>query len=876
MANLDLKVLCIDDDAILLEKFKKSIVAAGYTPSVFSDPTEAVRAFVKDRDNVVIVLSDFQMPGMTGLEARAAIGEDLGNVPFVILTNKITKEIAVEGFSKGITAFCEKPNDEQEFAAIIARYGAARAELINETKALESVFLEESGAIIEALDPLLLSLDSDRTNPDKLNAIFRGVHTIKGSSGVLSTNVVTRYVHRYEDIISGITKGKTELTDNVYEVLLKGLDRVKELVAAVAAKTIGNLNLDALLDELDFERKNKIAESPLAKGHQMVAAQPHPGGAAGGQTVKNQKDSIAVPIEMLDKLSSFSGEITVIRNMVNKLVKGLERQYSGNKEIHTLGELLDEMHKINSTIQTHITDLRKVPLSGVLKPVPRIIRDLAKDLNKSIALKIEGDKIRVDNGLATVCSNSIVHLVRNSADHGLEVPASRRAAGKPEQGTITINCAEVGEEVHISVGDNGRGLNYKALRNKAVEKGIYTAAQVAELTDQQIAEVIFKSGFSTAEKVTDVSGRGVGMDMVKSSVEAVGGKITIDSRPGDGTTFTMKLPIPKSVLIITSLLVEAGDRVFAVPQDSIRRVLRIEPSKFKSMVAMASLGRTLCCDGEIYPLVSLHQILGIPPKQESLHDSDAKEVTGTIEILILETDRMVYALQVDSIQDAEEIVVKAIQSYFNTSSAFAGATFMGDGTVGLILDVKGLAKLSGIDSQTDAAQLAANTEGAQGAGLEGTHSDARSFLLFRLGNKALFGVPLEQVFRLEEFEASRVQRSGGEQVIIYRDSVMPLYSMDKLLNLSTRPGAGAASPGKPSSDNLTAGNGKRRIMAIVAKNKQGFQGLEVESIEDIAETDQELIDNIRDRVGVVGNAFIRDNNVTIVDIDTVISRSLSA
>jgi len=875
MASSDLKVLCIDDDAILLEQFRKHIVAAGYVPAVFNDPRDAVRAFAREKENIVIVLSDYQMPVMNGLEVRGAIGAEMGSVPFIVMANELTKEMAVEGLAKGITAFSEKPHDAAEFAAIVERYGKARADLISESRALESVFIEESSAIIEELDPLLLSLDSDRNNPDKLNVLFRGVHTIKGSSGVLTSNVVTRFVHRYEDIISGITKGKTELTDEVYEVLLKGFDRVKQLIAAVTAKTLGNIDLGELLGELDFEKKRNVVESNAGKnaspgGVAHAAAAP----AGGGQATKGQKDSIAVPIEMLDKLASFSGEITVIRNMVNKLVKGLERQYAGNKEIHTLGELLDEMHKINSTIQTHITDLRKVPLSGVLKPIPRIIRDLSKELSKSIALKIEGDKLRVDNGLATVCSNSIVHLVRNSADHGLEDPATRRAAGKPEQGTIVVNCVEAGEEIHISVSDDGRGLNYKALRNKAVERGIYTAAQAAELSDQQLAEVIFKSGFSTAEKVTDISGRGVGMDMVKSSVEAVGGKITIESKPGEGASFTMKLPIPKSILIITSLLVEAGDRVFAVPQDSIRRVLRIEPHKFKSMVAMASLGRTLCCEGEIYPLVSLHQILGIPPKQESLHDPDAKEVQGTIEILILETDRLRYALQVDNIQDAEEIVVKGIQSYFNTRSAFAGATFMGDGTVGLILDVKGLAKLSGIEAQQENTEATAMESANSATDISDGADESRSFLLFRLSNKALFGVPLEQVFRLEEFDSSKVQRSGGERVIIYREGVMPLHSFDSLLNLSTR-GQPALSAGKPTPEHLTAA-GTRRITAIVAKGKNGFHGLEVESIVDIAESSGGLIDSVRDRIGVVGNTFIRDHNVTIIDIDKVITKSQSA
>ena len=546
MANFDLKILCVDDEPSILALYESTIKEDGFTPILCSDPLQAVNIYKEQQSSILLVISDYQMPQMTGFEFRKAVMVEDQSIPFIVVSSYVSKDMALAALNLKIEAFYDKPVLDADLSKIIEKYAKSRMELIRESQVLESVFIEEASTILDEMDSVLLALDHDRSSQEKINLIFRGAHTIKGSSGVLSSDVITRYVHKYEDIISAVKKGQTEFTDSIYEILLKGYDRIKELVSAAGEKKLANYRLDALLPELEVDKNSTKKEGPKktdTPAAQTVAAGP----------VQKAKDTISVPISMLEQLSSCSGEITVIRNMVNKLVKGLELQYVGNRDIQNLGELLEEMHKINGTIQTHITDLRKVPLTGVLKPIPRIIRDLAKDLNKSIDLVIEGDKLRVDNALATVCSNSLVHLVRNSADHGIESLAVRRELGKPESGTINIKCKEVGEEVQISIQDDGKGIDPKMIRNKAIEKGIHTAQQLSEMNEQQILGIIFASGFSTAAKVTDVSGRGVGMDMVRSSVEAVGGQIHIESKPGKGSTFLLKLPIPKSVLIITAL-----------------------------------------------------------------------------------------------------------------------------------------------------------------------------------------------------------------------------------------------------------------------------------------------------------------------------------
>jgi len=447
--------------------------------------------------------------------------------------------------------------------------------------------------------------------------------------------------------------------------------------------------------------------------------------------------------------------------------------------------------------------------------------------------------------------------VRNSADHGVELPAERLAAGKPESGSVHIKCFEANDHVNISIADDGRGIDYLKIKAKALEKGLFTADQLASMNEQQALGIIFASGFSTAAKVTDVSGRGVGMDMVKSSVEAVGGQINIESKPGHGSTFTLRLPIPKSVLIINSLVVESAKHCFAVPQDSILRVLRIEHEQYHQMVQNAATGIVLRRDDTIYPLVDLKDVLQLPSPP-----LDAAPATGIVEILILRAGALLFALRVDGILDSEEIVVKRLQSCFNPENVYAGATFMGDGSVGLILDVVGLAVLAGVTPSASEQAVMAH-ESQQSKIDQEIPIVTRDYLLFSFGAKTLFGAPLDQVFRLEELDPKKVQMSGAKRVIIYRDCAMPIYSIEKLLKL--------AAP-----DNGTKDLEKERIAVIVARNNEGYVGFEVSKVIDIASSGEKVSDAIRDRIGVAGNAFINERSVTILDLPAVLKYSMTS
>ena len=841
MENVDLKILWIEDEPDFLEIAKNIIIKTGYIPLVAQSPEEGIKLFKEEINNIVLVLCDYMMPIMNGFEVRKATLPFGESVPFGIVSAYVTKQMALDALGLKICGFFDKPFQIENMIEVIKKESENRASFLKESKILEGIFIEEATSILDDIEPALLSLENDRTNLEILKTISRGAHTLKGSSGCLTNNIITKYVHKYEDLVSALQKNTLNLTDDIYDILFKGFDRIKELINSISNKKLNNYNIDLLLPEVTIDlNKNKVdkqeninKENNKNNDHQ----------------VQKLKDNIAVPIYMLDELSGFSGEITVIRNMVNKIIRTLEQKYNDNKDIQNLGELFDEMNKINSTIQNRITDLCKVPLSSVFKPIPRIIRDLSKELGKNIFLKIEGENLRVANSLVVVCSNSLIHLVRNSADHGIELPEDRIKLSKPEMGTIHINCIEDNNDVIISIKDDGKGLDLEKIRQKAIEKELYTDKQLSLMSEQQTYEIIFASGFSTAAKLTDVSGRGVGMDMVKSSVEAVGGKIEINSKLGEGTTFKLKLPKPKSVLIINSLLVQCLDRWFAVPQDSIVSVLSLEKEKYSQMVKSLSFGEVLHYGNHLYPLLELKKVL----KLDNISLNQEKNV---FDILILQTDHFTYALQVDGILDSEEIVLKRLNPCFNYKGIYSGATFMGDGSIGLILDVKNIALASGIKLENIKAEM---SKIKSNQNLVKENNSLINYLLFKIESKSTYGIPLKNVFRLEEIDKSKIQYSGANKVITYRDGIMPIYSMENILNLSKK------------SDLID--EQRDQLSVIVLENIEGYMGFEVPKIIDIVLGDNEIKKEVRDRVGVLGNAFIQDHTVTILDMPSVLMKT---
>ena len=720
---------------------------------------------------------------------------------------------------------------------------------LDEKQALELGFLEEASALVEEIEPLILELEQNPSNADALNIIFRNIHTIKGSSGFFDQNPIPDFLHRFEDVLSKMKSGKLAVTQNSVTVMLTALDVTRQMLAAMRNHVPWEGSVDESVKMFDMhstpsasgpgammsdEKKNEEQrhEEPRSEEHR-------PDLKADSKT----REAIQVPVQMLDEFMELSGEITVIRNMVNKLVRVIEKETPGNRNVSLLGELLDEMHKINSNVQGRLTELRKVPAGRILKSLPRAVRDLSATLGKEIELNLDGEDLRLDTAVAQVLGESLVHLVRNAIDHGIESPGERTASGKSKIGKMDVSLHEQGDEILAIIRDDGTGLDPAKIRKKLVSDGKFSEAEVSAFSESRLFPMIFEPGFSTAAKVTGISGRGVGLDMVRSSVEKLRGRIEIESKLKAGTTFTLRLPIPKSVLIVSSLLVQAEGKAFAVPQDRIVRLIRVADAHHQKMVRFMEGGVVLDFHGDLIPVVDLGTVLELRSAMPRL-DGDADLAS----LVIIQGETGVFACYVDAILDSEEIVMKKVGPQLEGRKAFAGATFMGDGTVGLILNVDGIVELSGVHVNHSDTRKHSKTTNI---------TNKNDILLVDINVPGDFGVPMDSVYRLEDFEGGTVKDSMDRSIVVYREQAMPLVDLSLILK------AGMDGTFTPRPINM---QGRERAFALVFKTKSGqFFGCVVDQIKDFISIAEDLRSTNRSYESIKGSVIIDQRVISILD-----------
>jgi len=487
---------------------------------------------------------------------------------------------------------------------------------------------------------------------------------------------------------------------------------------------------------------DKTKEKALKQGLEADAKE------GGGGGMANQ--SIRVNLDILESLMQMVGELVLTRNQLMQVVR--------NREDRELKSPLQQLSQITSELQESIMKTRMQPISTAWSKFPRLIRDLSHELNKKIDLKMIGEHTELDRQLLEMIKDPLTHMVRNSCDHGLETGDMRVAAGKSEIGTVTLSAYHEGGHIIIEIADDGRGINLERVKQKAIENGIASADEIDALSDDQIMQFIFRAGFSTAEKVTSVSGRGVGMDVVRTNIEKIGGTIALASKVGKGSTFHIKIPL--TLAIVSVLIVESHAQRFAIPQLNVIELVRVgTESEYK--LEHINHSPVLRLRDKLLPLVSLRDILGQPEAEVS---EDAYEGY----IAVIRVGASDFGLVVDRIHDTEEIVVKPVSRLLDGIAVYSGNTILGDGSVIMILDPNGLAKALGdldLSSRNDMA-------------MQKTGEKMTSFLVFRAGEGAPKAVPLELVSRLEEIDCSKVERSGQNPVIQYRGDLMRLHSVN--------------------------------------------------------------------------------------------------
>ncbi|MSR32982.1 MAG: chemotaxis protein CheA [Gemmataceae bacterium] len=661
-------------------------------------------------------------------------------------------------------------------------------------------FIIECHENLGALETDLLGLEKT-TGKEKLKAIFRAFHTIKGSAGFLGFSKLEKLTHAAETLLGKLRDGALTASLPIINVLLSVLDATKALLTQVE-KTgeegafdpgvlIGNLQALAssqagpgAKEKTPSMQKPKEEPPPSPVGltvttsHASIISQEKtPGFLAGsqisasgmGSVVESQiadKSNLAdatvrIHTHILDKLLELASELVLARNRV--------LQCSSKLNEPSLTAAARQVNKITTNLQENLMKTRMQPIRNLFSKLPRLVRETANDLGKKVRLEMAGAETELDKTLLEAVKEPLIHLVRNAIDHGIELPSRREAAGKPAEGVLFLYAYHESSQVNLVISDDGAGIDLKRVRQKALEKSLLSEAQAASLNDTAAIQLLFLPGFSTAEKLSTISGRGVGMDVVKSHMEKIGGSIEVQSKEGKGTTVHLRIPL--TLTILRALSVMAGGESLAIPQANITELLRLEGEKLARQVEKVPAGLLLRYREKLVPLLFLGEIL-------SGKENPDADLPSSMAILLLQTDDVQFGLVVDAVSDTHEIVVKPLPRKLKDLSCYSGATINSEGRVQLILDVHGLARwMALLDKRKEEGSRKEISSSEITPGAEKTGS----LLLVADADDSRFAIPLEEVERLEVFDPGQMERSGSRLVAQYREGVLPLIDFGDLV-----------------------------------------------------------------------------------------------
>jgi two-component system, chemotaxis family, sensor kinase CheA len=557
--------------------------------------------------------------------------------------------------------------------------------------------------------------------------------------------------------------------------------------------------------------------------------------------------AIRVDVGLLDKLMTLVGELVLARNQI--------MQFSTSQEDAAFLGTVQRLNLLTTELQANVMKTRMQPIGNIWNKFPRVVRDLAVACGKQVRIDLEGQETELDKTIIEAIRDPLTHMIRNAVDHGIEPPADRMAKGKPAEGRLSIRAFHEGGKVLIEIVDDGRGVDPRRVREKAIQAKLITPEQADRLGERELMNLIFLPGFSTADKVTHFSGRGVGMDVVRTNVERIGGTVEIDSRPGLGATVKMKIPL--TLAIIPALTITDGAERYAIPQVSLLELVRLEGPQAHRSVEWIHGAAVHRLRGNLLPLVYLHR---------ELHGGPARAENGVTNIVVLQADDRQFGLVVDAIHDTEEIVVKPLQKQIKGISAFSGATIMGDGKVALILDVLGLAQRAKVISGVRERSL-----GEKSSGATDTAGSRKTILLFATRDGGRMAIPLSLVARLEEFPRSTIERAGTRSLVQYRGEILPLIDLSRVLRQLSR--SNGASNGRPRSsrrpDSVPAPSGDDTVSVVVYSDGGRIVGLVVGQILDIVE---EALDSKcrAGRPGVLFTAVVQGRVTEFLDIEAII------
>ena len=707
-------------------------------------------------------------------------------------------------------------------------------------------FLEEVTETLNRLDRQFVTLEQNPSDKDCLTEIFRDLHTIKGSCGLLGLNKLESITHSGENLLGKLRDGELNVEPVIVTNLLKMMDALWKTAGCLKKNgQEGDVDYTPLIDTLALLEKG---ESPLDSLDTLDAAniQGQPGIAPEIVSLASEDDdkqplttkednsegkNIRVNVELLDSLMNLVGEVVLARNQFSRIIHD-----NNDPSIQGTSQSLN---RVTTDLQEAVLKARMQPIKNVWDKLPRMIRDLSMSCGNKIRLEMEGQNSDLDKSLITAIQDPVMNIIRNAIAHGIETPEERQRIGKPEEGVIRLRAFNQNGQIHIEIQDDGRSIDFQAIKNKAVDENRITPEQKEKLSNKDCGKLLFMEGFSLTENSLIKSTKGNGLTTARAKIEKIGGTLDIVIQPGVNTT--LKIKIPLTLAIIPALIVSNGSNRFAIPQASIRELIWLEGEQSLQQLEEISGSQFYRLRGNLLPLVRLSQTL----------KSDQPEHRSDLNIVVLQADDTSFGLVVEQIHNAEEIVVKSLDGFFKNIKVFSGATMMGDGEIVLILDVMGLAQNAlMISSKSSRDELIESVSSSK------DEEEIQAMLIVSRGKKHRAAIRLSDVTRLEEVKKSALESSGKEFVIQYRGEIMSLINIPQLFNESEEP--------QENCDNLEV---------VVHTHEGKSLGLRVNNILDIvqAKVCQKRANPALKLLGTI----ITDNSVVdVIDVKLIVSEFL--
>lgn len=760
-------IICIDDEKEILEIYE-DILSEKFNVVKIENVEDAINIIKSRNQEIIYIFSDYNMLEKNGFELRKEILELGYEIPFAIVTGYYNVEMATKAMELRISSFINKPIEDQEILRLINDLGEKRILQLEEEKEMICSFISESSPMIEEIETLILLLEENPHDLNTLNTYFRLLHTIKGTASCVGLKTLPQFTHKYEDLVSKAKEQKIQITPNFVDALLYGLDRLKYMYGQITNESIFEFEVLQWIEKLD-----SLSET---NNDRIVETENKPNEIETHITdqKKSASEKLAIPLETLDSFLELSGELTILRNTIYKSISKAELKYTNDKDIETLSSSIDELHKITSLVQLQITEMRKISAETITRPLKRVVRDTSKEIGKNVEFHISNENLKIDNTIAKIISNSLVHLVRNCIDHGIEKPEKRKELNKNEKGNIYLSFKEEGETNIVTLSDDGAGINVKRVIEKAIEKSIISAEQANTITESEAFNLIFESGFSTSQNVTSISGRGVGMDMVRSSVESIGGKIEIQSKENQGSRFVLHLPQPKNVLIMKTLLVEDESACFSIPIDSIVEVVKITKENTDVKVQTIVHSPVLSRFNELIPVYKLANYLNSTEKAN--YGDEKKLFPEEFEAVILTHNKEKIAIAVNKVHDIEESVIRKIESVLTSSPIYSGVTYFGDDELALVLNIENIIK-ENYNTIKNIQKF--NTE--KTIATADNQAETVEYLTFDIASKKT-AILKDRVQRIESINTTDVHEFYGSYFTNYRESVLKIVTINKYFN----------------------------------------------------------------------------------------------